>query len=278
MLVFTTMASGLDAFTKWMSEWYSAPQLIWIRYTSQTLLFMGLILPLGWRRVAATQIPHLQAARGLALLASSFFFVMSLSLLPFATAKVLSFISPMLVAAVSAFILGERIGAARTAAILTGFAGVVIVMRPGSVSIEPAMAFPLLTAVTYAAYQILTRHAAGIDAALPSLFYTSLVGCLLPTFVVPFFWTQTPSAIEFGILFVHGILAGLGHFVLIKALSYAPASTVAPFGYASLIWAVVFGFLVFGELPDWTTLAGGIVIAAAGVWLVRLEARSVAAR
>ncbi len=278
MLGYTLLANGLDAFTKWMCEWYSPPQLIWIRYSSQTIMFLALMPQMGWRRVAATQIPLIHLARGLALLASSMLFVISLSLLPFATANVLTFISPLLVAAVSAVLLGERIGLARIVTVLTGFAGVVIVIRPGLASIEPAMVFPLLCAVTYAGYQLLTRYTAGIDAALPSLFYTSLVGCLVPSFAMPFFWLATPSLLEASILFVHGILAGLGHFMLIKALSYAPASTIAPFGYASLIWSVVFGFLVFGETPDWGTVIGGLTIALAGVYLVRIEARAAPGR
>jgi len=278
MLAYTLLANGLDAFTKWMCEWYSPPQLIWIRYSSQTFLFLALMPQMGWRRVAATQIPLIHLARGLALLASSMLFVISLSLLPFATANVLTFISPLLVAAVSAVLLGERIGLARIATVLAGFAGVVIVIRPGIDSIEPAMVFPLLCAVTYAGYQLLTRYTAGIDAALPSLFYTSLVGCLVPSLAMPFFWSATPSLLEAGILFVHGILAGLGHFMLIKALSYAPASTIAPFGYASLIWSVALGFLIFGEPPDWGTVVGGLIIALAGVYLVRIESRAAPSR
>ncbi|MSP49217.1 MAG: DMT family transporter [Alphaproteobacteria bacterium] len=278
MVAYTALANGLDAFTKWMCEWYAPPQLIWIRYTSQTILFLALMPYLGVRRVAGTQIPLIQLGRGLALLASSMLFVMSLSLLPFATANVLTFVSPLLVAALSAFALGENIGLARASTILAGFAGVVVVIRPGFGSIEPAMIFPLLCAVTYAGYQVLTRYTAGIDAALPSLFYTSLVGCLAPSLVVPFFWAATPSPLEAGLLFVHGILAGLGHFMLIKALSYAPASTIAPFGYASLLWSVAFGFMIFGETPDWGTVLGGLILALAGVRLVRLEARAATRR
>ena len=157
MLGYTLLANGLDAFTKWMCEWYSPPQLIWIRYSSQTVMFLALMPQMGWRRVAATQIPLIHLTRGLALLASSMLFVISLSLLPFATANVLTFISPLLVAAASAVLLGERIGLARIATVLAGFVGVVIVIRPGIASIETAMVFPLLCAVTYAGYQLLTR-------------------------------------------------------------------------------------------------------------------------
>jgi drug/metabolite transporter (DMT)-like permease len=274
MLTYTALANSLDAFTKYMCEWYTPPQLIWIRYTSQTILFLALMPLLGSRRVAGTSMPLVHVARGVALLASSMLFVLSLSLLPFATANVLTFVAPLLVAAASVFFLGERIGLQRAATVFAGFAGVVIVIRPGFGAIEPAMIFPLLCAVTYAGYQLLTRYTAGVDAALPSLFYTSLVGCLVPALAMPFLWAATPTPLHAGLLFVHGLLAGLGHFQLIKALAYAPASTIAPFGYASLLWSVALGFVLFGERPDWGTVLGGIVLALAGVRLVRLEARA----
>ena len=140
------------------------------------------------------------------------------------------------------------------------------VVRPEPGAIEPAMLFPLATAFSYALYQVLTRRASAVDASLPSLFYTALVGFLLSSCLVGFVWVP-PEPAHLALLVVHGLLVGVGHFVMIRALAYAPASLVAPFGYVSLVWAVVLGYLVFGERPDLFTLAGGLMIALAGIAL-----------
>lgn len=268
MLCFAFMASNLDAIAKWFTQHYPVVELMWIRYAAQTAAFLVAMAFLGGRRIAATRAPRLQVARGMALFASAALFVFGLSLLPFATAKVLSFTSPLIVAGVSLPLLGETVGWRRWLAILVGFAGILVVIRPDVGAIELAMLLPLGTAFCYAFYQVMTRHVTGVDGSLPSLFYTTLVGFALASLVVPFHWT-TPTPMHAAILFVHGIVVGLGHFILIKAFSMAPASLLAPFGYTSLIWAVGLGYLVFGERPDWGTLAGGALIALAGIYLVR---------
>lgn len=274
MLVFATMAAWLDAIAKWFTAVYPVLELIWIRYAVQTATLLLLVPWLGLRRVARTQAPGIQIARGALLFVSASLFVGALSLLPFATAKVLGFTSPLLVAAISAPLLGERVGWRRWALVGLGFAGVLTVVRPGIGALEWAMLLPLGTAMSYAFYQIATRRAAAIDPSLPCLFWTFAVGCALASIALPFVWV-TPTPVHLAILLVHGLLVGLGHFVLIRALSYAPASLVAPFGYVSLLWAVLLGLIVFGENPDALTLVGGLLIAIAGTLLFRLAARGV---
>ena len=130
------------------------------------------------------------------------------------------------------------------------------------------MLFPIGTAISYAAYQLMTRYVTGVDPGLTSLFYTALVGCALATPAVAFVWI-TPTPLHLALLCLHGVAVGLGHFVLIRAFTYAPASLIAPLGYTSLLWAVILGYLVFGEVPDLGTLIGGALIAAAGIFLAR---------
>lgn len=268
MLVFAFMAAMLDAVAKWFTRHYPVPELMWIRYASQTGMFLAMTPFLGWRAIASTRVPLLQVARGTALLASASLFVAGLSLLPFATTKVLAHTSPLIVAAISLPLLGEIVGWRRWIAICVGFLGILVVIRPEVGTIRPAMLFPLGTALSYALYQVMTRHVAGIDKPLPSLFYTSLVGFALTSLAVPFFWV-TPSPAHAAILFVHGMVIGLGHFILIRAFAFAPASLLAPFGYTSLVWAIALGYFVFDEAPDWGTLLGGGLIALAGIYLVR---------
>ncbi|MBL8701764.1 MAG: DMT family transporter [Alphaproteobacteria bacterium] len=272
MLVFTVLAIHLDAMAKWFTRHYPIPELMWIRYASQTAAFCVAGAILGWRRIALTRAPRLQVARGAALLLSAGLFVAGLSVLPFATTKVLGDTAPLIVAAISLPLLGERVGWRRWIAILGGFAGIVVVVRPDIGAIEPAMLLPIGTACSYALYQVMTRSVAGIDAPLPCLFYTSLVGFAVTSVAVPFFWVP-PTPIHLVVLFFHGLGTGLGHFILIRAFAFAPASLLAPFGYASLIWAVALGYFVFGEAPDWGTLVGGGLIALAGIHLVRVASR-----
>jgi drug/metabolite transporter (DMT)-like permease len=271
MLLFGTLASHLDATSKWFSQSYPVPQLIWIRYAALTLTLLAAAPFLGWRRVTGTSAPRMQLLRGTALWLSATTFLAGLSLLPFATTKVIGSTAPLIVAAIAMPLLAERVGWWRWIAILFGFAGLVVVVRPDMGSIEWAMLFPLATACSYALYQVLTRRIAGVDGALPNLFYTALVGTILASFAVPFVWV-TPSPAHLAVLFVHGLVVGFGHFVMIHALANAPASLIAPFGYVSLIWAVILGYLVFGEQPDLGTLAGGTMIALAGIALARSAA------
>jgi drug/metabolite transporter (DMT)-like permease len=266
VLVFATLASHLDATAKWFVQSYPVLQLLWIRYAVLFVALCAAIPWLGWRRVLGTQVPLLQVARGTALWLSAATFLAGLSFLPFATTKVIGATAPLIVAAIAMPMLGEVVGWKRWAAICLGFAGLVAVVRPEPGAIELAMLFPLATACSYALYQVLTRHVSAIDASLPSLFYTALLGFALSSCLVGFVWTP-PTPVHLAVLVVHGLLVGVGHFVMISALAYAPASLVAPFGYVSLIWAVILGYLVFGEQPDLFTLVGGSMIALAGIAL-----------
>jgi drug/metabolite transporter (DMT)-like permease len=271
MLGFATMASLLDAITKGLTASYPVPVLLWLRFLGQTGSLLLLLPWLGWRGLVATSAPGVQLGRGVALTLSAGSFVFALSYLPFATSKVLSFTSPLLVVLLSLPLLGERVGWRRAAAVGVGFAGVVAVMRPGAAGLDWAMALPLLSALAYACYQLLTRHIAQRDGAVTSLFYVSAVGLVASSVLVPFHWVAVPPWLV-GFLLVHGALVGVGHFLQIRALALAPASLLAPFGYASLLWAVAIGAVVFGEAIGPFTILGALAIAGSGLYLFRSAA------
>lgn len=273
MLGFATMASLLDAVTKGLTATYPVPVLLWLRFLGQTGSLLLLLPWLGWSGLVATTAPRIQLARGLALTLSAGSFVFALSYLPFATAKVLSFTSPLLVTLLSLPLLGERVGWRRAIAVAVGFLGVVAVIRPGFgadglSTLEWAMTLPLLSAAAYAGYQLLTRRIAQHDSAVASLFHVSAVGLIAASLLVPFYWVPVPPWLVVGLL-VHGALVGVGHFLQIRALALAPASLLAPFGYASLLWAVLIGALVFNEAITAFTLLGAAVIAGSGLYLFR---------
>jgi drug/metabolite transporter (DMT)-like permease len=276
MLGFATMASLLDAITKGLTATYPVPVLLWLRFLGQTGSLLLLLPWLGWRGLVVTSAPRVQLGRGVALAISAGSFVFALSYLPFATAKVLSFTSPLLVTLLSLPLLGERVGWRRAVAVLAGFLGVVVVIRPGVgapdvAGLDWAMLLPLLSALAYACYQLLTRHIAQRDGAVTSLFYVSVVGLAGASVLVPFHWAAVPPWLV-AFLLVHGALVGAGHFLQIRALALAPASLLAPFGYASLLWAVLIGALVFGEAIGPFTLLGALAIAGSGLYLFRSAA------
>lgn len=271
MLAFATMASSADAITKAFTETYPVPLLLWIRFLGQTLSLLLLVPWVGWRGLVACRRPAAQVARGVMLTASASFFVFALSQLPFSTAKVLAFTSPLLVALLSLPLLGERVGAARAVAIAAGFAGVVVIIRPDQGSIEWAMLLPLGTAASYALYQLMTRQVASHDGPIASLFYVSAVGLAATSLALPFFWVPV-RADHLAFLLVHGAAIGFGHFLQIRALSMAAPSLLAPFGYTSLLWAMVFGYFVFDETMDWGIVVGGTAIAGCGIYLFRSAA------
>lgn len=271
MLSFTALASTADAITKSFTEIHPVPQLLWLRFLGQTTGLLLLLPWLGWRGLVVSHRPSTQVARGILLTASASLFVFALSVLPFSTAKVLAFTSPLLVALLSLPLLGERVGWGRAIAIAVGFLGVVTIISPTQGNMHWAMLLPLGTATTYAIYQIMTRHVAAYETPFNSLFYVSVVGLVLTSCVVPFFWT--PIRLEhFVFLLAHGAVVGFGHFLQIWALSMASASLLAPFGYFSLIWAVIFGYLVFDERLDTRILLGAAAIAVCGIYLFRLSA------
>lgn len=276
MLGFATMASLLDAITKGLTASYTVPTLLWLRFLGQTGSLLLLLPWIGWSGLAATSAPAVQLGRGVALTVSAGAFVFALSYLPFATAKVLSFTSPLLVTLLSLPLLGERVGWRRAVAVAVGFLGVVAVIRPGfgidgATALDWAMALPLLSAGAYACYQLLTRRVAQRDGPVASLFYVSVVGLVASSLLVPFHFVSVPPWLV-AFLLVHGALVGVGHFLQIRALALAPASLLAPFGYASLLWAVLIGATVFGEAIGVFTILGALTIAGSGLYLFRSAA------
>ncbi len=203
------------------------------------------------------------------LVATTLFFA-SLRYLPLADAVAINFIAPLLVTALSIPMLKERVGIRRWMAIFVGFAGVLIIIRPGMGVMHWAAILPLCTAVCYAFYQILTRIAARSDDTQTSLFWMSAFGVIVSSIAVPFFWT-TPSLIEWAMMMALGTVYGLGHYLLIRGLEIAPASKLSPFLYTQIIWATLLGLLFFDQFPDRPTLIGVAIVISSGLYIWQRE-------
>ena len=261
----------LDATAKWVNRSTDPIQTAAVRYLGSFLLVGAFFNPWTRTRILRTRRPWLQCARALCLVFATVCAFFALSFLRLTEVTSITFAAPLLVALLAGPLLGERIGARRLTAVLVGFAGVLVVTRPASGGLHPAALLAVAAACANALYSIATRFVAAYDPPETTLLYTGLVGSAVFVPVVPFVWVSPSSALGWALLAALGAFGALGHWVLILAHKRAPASVLAPFFYAQLLWATVLGFLVFGEVPDRWTLIGGAIVITSGLYLVSLE-------
>jgi drug/metabolite transporter (DMT)-like permease len=269
ILLFTVM----DTIGKDLTARYPVPQVVWARYFFQFALMLLLIPRVGIMELVRTARPGIHVFRGLLLAASTICLIGAISFVPLADAYAITFTAPLLVTVFSIPLLGERVRWRRWSAVLAGFAGVLIVIRPGFGMTHWALALPLITALGFALYQILTRKVSAVpgESSLAMLFYLACVGTVIMTALVPFFW-QSVAPVDWLAMIAMGALGGIGHLILIRALTIAPASLLAPFVYTQIVWALVLGYLIFGDVPDGWMLVGCAVIVASGLYVFYREA------
>ncbi len=266
------MFSSMDTLAKHMlkREGYPISPLIFARYGVHLLFMIALLAPRMGLDLVRTKRPGLQVLRGLLLVGSTGFFYLSLTYLPLAEAAAISFVGPVLVAALSGPLLREHIGRRQWTAIGFGFLGVLIIVRPGGGVFTWHAMFPLICALLFALYQVLTRKLAGRENALTTLFFTALVGALLTALPLPFTW-QTPTTWQLAFMIGIGILGGTGHFLLIRAGEHASPAALAPFVYTQLMWSTLLAYFAFDEFPDSGSLIGMAVIVLGGLLAVNWE-------
>ena len=269
MIAAVTVLSLMDTTTKYLARSYPVQEVVWARFVSQTLLMLLVLGPRTGSGLVATSRPALQVLRGIVLLSASLFFVGALSRMPIADATAIGFLAPLIITVLSVPMLGERVDAASYLAVLFGFGGVLVIMRPGAgVYSWPAL-LALCAAGSFALFQVLTRKIASIDRTLPTLFYQALVGATVMSCVIPFYWKVPESAAHILLFLLTGILASVGHYIMIKAYQTAPAPVIAPFVYAQLVVVIGLGYSIFGELPDHWSLLGMVIVVASGAFIFR---------
>ncbi|MBS28945.1 MAG: EamA family transporter [Alphaproteobacteria bacterium] len=241
--------------------------IIWSQYLFQAILLTTLLGP-RLSRVVTTQLFGLQIVRALTLMATVSLMFVAVGLMPLAEAIAIGFVAPLIIAGASALFLKERVTAKHWAAILVGFGGVLIVIRPGTSVFDTASLVPLAAAICAATYQTLTRPISQAVSSTSLLYTATLVGLAASSMALPFFWV-TPSLIAIAYLAAAACLGAAAHFLLIRAYQAAPASLVAPFSYSELIWASAIGLAVFGDVPDAMTIIGGMILAASGLYILR---------
>lgn len=265
---------SLDTLMKELLLTYSLVQVTWARFFFATVI-AALAAGPHLRTVVKSKAPALQLSRSLLLALTTGIFNAGVRLVPLATATTIMFLSPIMVTALSMPLLKEHVGLRRWIGVGIGFLGALIVVQPWENETEAFLlgaALLLIAALLNANYQIITRKVRLYDEPLTSLFYTAVVGAFITSLVVPFYW-QWPRATDWLLLVSTGLLGGVGHLCLIQAFRHAPAAVVAPFQYSSLVWAALFGWLIFSEWPDIWTWLGAALIIGSGLYIFHRESQ-----
>jgi drug/metabolite transporter (DMT)-like permease len=245
---------------------YPVPLVAWIRYLSQFVLLSAILAPSMGHELLRTTRTGLVFVRAACLGAVSILFIGAFQRLPLAEATSIMFVAPFLVILLAKPMLKERIGALRWVAVFAGFAGVLVVARPSGQLDAIGIAMVLFGALFNALYQLLSGILRKTERASVLLFYSALLGTVVFGLVVPWFWKGPAPAPFYYLLFVGmGVLGGVGHFLFTEAFHLAPASLLAPIMYLQLITSGLFGWWIFGQVPDRVTLIGMVIIAVSGI-------------
>ena len=271
-----TILAGMDAVGKHLTTLMPVLQVLWGRYLFQTIAISGYLVATTGTGFLKTQHPVLQLVRGLLLLGASVAMYQALVVVPLADATAVLFFNPIVVTLFSVVFLREQIGIHRIAAVIAGFVGILLIIRPGFDTVEPRLFLALGASVVLAGYLLLTRHLAGREDAASTQFNTTAFGTVALTILVLPNWQAIDSS-TFLLLVLVGMAGAAGHFLLIRAFSHAPASTLAPFLYSQVLAAAVFSLVVFGDPLRPTMIVGTAILVASGVyiwWRERLKSGS----
>ncbi len=268
---------GIDAIAKWLSGSVAAGQVAWSRMFFQALLLAPLAARLPGPLFGAGLAIH--ALRGALITTATLLFFAALRYLPMAEAISIFFVEPLILTLLAALLLGERVGWRRLAAVLTGLAGALLIIRPSFASFGWAALLPLGTATVFACYLILTRLLARRDDPLRMQFLAGVFGCALITPVlgagalagIEVLTPVWPSALEWGLLAALGVIATAGHLLVVHAFRGAAPAVLAPFQYLEIVSATLLGWLLFGDFPDLTTWLGVATVVGAGLYVFHRE-------
>lgn len=273
MLGSATLFPIMNGFVKMLSADYTSEQIIWARNSTHLLFVLALFAPRrGWA-IFRTRRPALQLARSVLLLLSTICFFTAVKYIDLGKAATIQFVAPFIVSLMAWRLLGESLSASRLAAVGLGFVGAVIVIRPGSSLFQWADLLPLGSSFFYACYQVCTRFLADKDSAETSVVYSAMIGTAAMALVLPFAWKTPDNLFDFVVMAGLGVIGGLGHYCIARAMQHAEASVVAPFNYWQIVGSSLFGLVVFGEFPDAFVWAGAAVIVVAGAFIAWQETR-----
>ncbi len=260
----------MDGFAKFLSDDLPILQITWARYFFTVVFTLPIMMFFFKKQLTWSDKPKLQILRGLILLSANICFFYAISIISLAKALTLAFVAPLIVTAFSPIMLGEKVGFRRWTAVVVGFIGSLVVIRPGFVEFNFASLAALGTGILYGFYLIITRKLSTSDNPLLTLLITGMVGAILVSVIIPFYWVK-PSLEQWSLMAGIGVFACIGHLFLILSLKYADASKLAPLGYTEIIPNVLIGYYFFSELPDNWTYVGLFIIILSGLYISRRE-------
>jgi drug/metabolite transporter (DMT)-like permease len=259
----------IDSCAKWLTQEGGLPTLevVFVRYAAQFLIVSAIFLPQRGMALTTTRNLPVEIIRGLALMASTVFNFIAITYLPLTITSAIMFTSPLILCALSIPLLGETVGWRRWLAICIGFAGVIVIVHPGTMSFHPAAILSVLAATCGALYMLLTRKLAGVDATTTQQFYSGLVAtlCIAPFALGGWTWPSDAAGwFAFGLI---GVAALVGHQVITTAHRFAPASVLAPFSYFQITFMTASSWLIFNQPPEIWLYIGAPIVIASGLYL-----------
>lgn len=261
----------LDTTGKWLGRHVPVWEVVWSRYVGATILALTFTNP--WRATGSlrTRRPVLQCVRALLLFSSTLFNFLALKHLQLADTMAVGFALPLVLSLLAGPILGEWVGPRRLVAILVGFIGVLVVVRPGIGALQPGMIYTIGSLFCYAFYNMFTRMLAATDPPATTTFFGAVSGVVVLTPFLPYFWHWPQSWQVWLGLAALGCFGGFGHFLLIHAHGLAPAAVLAPYVYTQIVWMTALGFIVFGDVPGMYTAIGAGIVVTSGLYLFYRE-------
>ena len=265
-IIASVILAGMDSLGKVLMREFSTFQVTWARFLFHSIIVSLLFYAQGVRHFAVTRAPKTQLLRGLCMVGINTLLYMAIKTVSLAEATALMYLSPVLVTLLAGVFLGERILPRHLLAVAAGFVGVLVIIRPGFHAFEPALLLAFFASLLLALYFLLTRKVAGVDDPRTSLFYTSIVGAVVLSCLVPLWW-KTPDALQWLLLISMGALGAIGHFLLIKAYTLITASELSPWLNAQVVAATLFSVFWFQDVLGWHFFLGTGLIVGAGVLL-----------
>jgi drug/metabolite transporter (DMT)-like permease len=258
-----------DVMGKWLVATFSVGQVLLIRSAAALVVMIPMVMRLGPRNLVGLELPRTQVLRVLCATFEVICFYWAVVYLPVADVMVFYLAGPIYVAALSPWMLGEEVGWRRWTAILVGFCGVIIALQPSAATLTLPSLISIAGSIAFALVIIQSRQLRRTPDT--AVVFWQTVGALVAGLVLASYGWVTPTSFEFGLLGLLGVVAMVAHVLINRALKFAPAAVLAPIQYTLLLWAVIFGYLVFGDIPEPRMMAGAAVIIVAGLFLFHRE-------
>jgi drug/metabolite transporter (DMT)-like permease len=256
-----------DALSKYLTQSYPVVLVLWVRYVVHVLLMLIALRPKSITSLFETANPKLQLVRGLCMACTNLLFISALRFIPLAEGTSIIYLTPLIITVLSGPLLGERVGRLQWVAVLIGFIGVLLIVRPGGALFHPVALLALGAACSFSLYQLVTRILNRTDSANVSNFISGLVSVAVTSLLLPFFWA-IPTLYFGGLMVILGFSALVSHLFMTHAYHHAKPSTLAPFTYLQLPFAGLIGYVLFDHIPDMLAFVGMLVIALGGLLVV----------